>query len=76
MDQRFVAGLGNIYVNEVLFSSKINPYKKCFNLNSKEILRLIKNIKLLLNQAIKKGGSSIKNFKAADGIEGFISTKI
>ena len=54
MDQRFVAGLGNIYVNEVLFSSKINPYKKCFNLNSKEILRLIKNIKLLLNQAIKR----------------------
>ena len=75
MDQRFVAGLGNIYVNEVLFSSKINPYKKCFNLNSKEILRLIKNIKLLLNQAIKKGGSSIKNFKAADGIEGSFQQK-
>tara|TARA_B100001769_G_C21871113_1_gene471393 strand:+ start:58 stop:717 length:660 start_codon:yes stop_codon:yes gene_type:complete len=75
MDQRFVAGLGNIYVNEVLFLAKINPYKKSSNLNNFEIHKLIKNIKLVLHKAIIKGGSSIKNFKSVDGEKGAFQQK-
>ena len=41
MDQAFVSGLGNIYVNEVLFASKIYPLRICSRLNKKEIKNLI-----------------------------------
>ena len=63
MDQTFVSGLGNIYVNEVLFMSKINPLRICNSLNKKEIKNLILNIKKILRFSISKGGSSIKDFK-------------
>ena len=62
MDQTFVAGLGNIYVNEVLFLSKIHPQKLCNKLSSKDINNLINSIKKVLKQSIKLGGSSIKNY--------------
>ena len=41
MDQTFVCGLGNIYVNEALFMSKINPFRICKKLNKNEIKNLI-----------------------------------
>ena len=62
MDQTFVCGLGNIYVNEVLFMSKIKPSRKCNNLNNNEIKNLIMNIRKILKFSISKGGSSIKDF--------------
>ena len=70
MDQTFVSGLGNIYVNEALFLSKINPLKNCNSLNAKEIKILINNIKKILQFSISKGGSSIQNFKNAYGKSG------
>ena len=48
MDQTFVSGLGNIYVNEALFMSKIKPLRTCKNLNKNEIKNLILNIKKIL----------------------------
>ena len=70
MDQTFVSGLGNIYVNEALFLSKIHPLRQCSNLDRKSIKNLIYNIRKLLKISIKQGGSSIKNFKNADGKSG------
>ena len=70
MDQRFVSGLGNIYVNEVLFLSKINPLKPCYDLTAKDIKSLIFNIKKVLKFSISKGGSSIKDFKNTSGDTG------
>jgi formamidopyrimidine-DNA glycosylase len=70
MDQTFVSGLGNIYVNEVLFMSKIFPLRKCNNLRKNEIIALIFNIKKILKTAISKGGSSIKNYQSALGKSG------
>jgi len=70
MDQSFVSGLGNIYVNEVLFLSRINPIRACNNLRKKEILSLILNIKKILKFSISRGGSSIKDFKNAYGQSG------
>ena len=70
MDQTFVSGLGNIYVNEVLFLSKINPLKICSNLKTNEIKSLIKNIKKTLKLSILKGGSSIRDFKNSFGKSG------
>ncbi len=70
MDQTFVSGLGNIYVNEALFMSKIKPTRSCCSLSKNEIKRLIKNIKKVLKSSISKGGSSIKDFKNVLGKSG------
>ena len=67
MDQTFVSGLGNIYVNEVLFMSKILPLRSCNNLSKIEINTLILNIKKILRFSISKGGSSIRDFKNTSG---------
>ena len=71
MDQKYVSGLGNIYVNEILFLSSINPRKLIFKLNKIEILRILKNTKKILNDSIIQGGSSIKDFKGISGKEGY-----
>jgi formamidopyrimidine-DNA glycosylase len=70
MDQNFVSGLGNIYVNEALFMSKINPLRICGNLTHNETKSLIFNIKKVLRLSILKGGSSIKDFKNIHGKSG------
>ncbi len=70
MDQSFVSGLGNIYVNEALFASKISPLKQCNNLSSKEMKKLILNIQKILKISISRGGASIKDFKDTSGKKG------
>ena len=70
MDQTFVSGLGNIYVNEVLFLSGINPLRECSSLSDKEVNNLIINIKSVLKLSIAEGGSSIKDFKHTSGKTG------
>jgi len=70
MDQTFVSGLGNIYVNEVLFMSRIKPFRICNSLNKNETKNLILNIKKILKIAISKGGSSIRNFQDTLGKSG------
>ena len=70
MDQTFVSGLGNIYVNEALFMSKIYPLRECSSLNENEIKNLIFSIKKILRLSISKGGSSIKDYKNILGKSG------
>ena len=70
MDQTFVSGLGNIYVNETLFMSKIKPLRACSGLSKNEIKNLIFNIKKILRFSISKGGSSIRDFKNTLGKSG------
>ena len=69
-DQTFVSGLGNIYVNEALFMSKIKPLRRCNSLNKTEVKKLILNIKKILKLSILKGGSSIKDFQNSRGKSG------
>ena len=70
LDQNFVSGIGNIYANEILYHSRINPLKLAKNLNNKEIRKLARYSKFVLNLSIKFGGSSIKDFKNTKGISG------
>ena len=70
IDQNFVSGIGNIYANEILFYSKINPFKKGENISNYEINKILKISKSVLNKAIKKGGSSIRDFKNSKGKKG------
>ena len=70
MDQKFVSGLGNIYVNEILFLSKIRPNRNINKLQIFEIKNIIFNTKKVLKKAILYGGSSIKNFSNSEGKKG------
>ncbi len=63
MKNNILSGIGNIYSNESLFSSKILPYRKSKSLNYIEIKKLVKNIKIILKKAIIAKGTTIKNFK-------------
>jgi len=70
MDQKFVSGLGNIYVNEILFFSGIKPSKKTENLSNLEIKKILKFTKKILSKAITLGGSSIRDFSSGSGKKG------
>ena len=67
LDQKFVSGIGNIYASEILYESKVNPKKKSCNLSDRELKKIIKYSKIVLNNSIKKGGSSIRNFVNTSG---------
>ena len=70
MDQKFISGLGNIYVNEILFFSGIRPSKKIGKLRDAEIQKIIKFSKKIIFKAIMLGGSSIKDFSSSSGKKG------
>jgi len=70
LDQKFVSGIGNIYANEILYLSKINPNRKASLLKKNDCKKIIVNSKRVLLNAIKKGGSSIRDFKNTLGKEG------
>ena len=70
LDQNFISGIGNIYASEILYLSKINPSKKGKSINKAECEKIFNNSKLVLLNAIKRGGSSIRNFKDLSGKKG------
>tara|TARA_A100001234_G_scaffold216697_1_gene223013 strand:- start:449 stop:1312 length:864 start_codon:yes stop_codon:yes gene_type:complete len=70
LDQKFVSGIGNIYACEILFASKINPFKKASLISEKECKKIILNSKKILLKSISKGGSSIRDFKDISGVQG------
>ena len=70
LDQKLVSGLGNIYVNEILYQAKVNPFKKSCRINLNENKRIVKYSKIILNKAIHFGGSSIRDFKGINGKSG------
>ncbi len=70
MDQKCVSGLGNIYVNEILFRSGIQPTRMVNQLKNFEIEKIIKFSKKILKNAIKFGGSTIKDFSSENGKKG------
>ena len=70
MDQKFLSGLGNIYVNEILFFSNVKPTRKITTLKNIEIKKIIFTTKKILKKAISLGGSSIKNFLSSSGKTG------
>ena len=70
IDQKFVSGIGNIYASEILFLSKIIPTKHAMKLSKNECKKIITFSKGVLNKAIQKGGSSIRDFKNVSGENG------
>jgi formamidopyrimidine-DNA glycosylase len=71
LDQRIVAGLGNIYVCEVLFRTGIHPASKAGELSHKRVASLVPEIRDVLGEAIDAGGSSLRDYRQTDGDLGY-----
>ena len=70
LDQTIIVGIGNIYADEVLFLSKINPVTKCSDLTKKDLGAIIENTKIVLEKAIASGGTTIRTYMASEGVHG------
>ncbi len=71
LDQRIVAGLGNIYVCETLFRAKISPKRKAGRIAAPRVAAMVAIIRTVLEEAIAAGGSSLRDFRQADGELGY-----
>ncbi|MDI1228039.1 MAG: bifunctional DNA-formamidopyrimidine glycosylase/DNA-(apurinic or apyrimidinic site) lyase [bacterium] len=75
MDQELVVGVGNIYASEALFRAGIDPKRAANKIKPDEITQLIACIRAVLKQAIKAGGSSLRDYVQADGELGYFQDK-
>ena len=76
LDQSFVAGVGNIYADEILFASNVYPLKRSCRLTDDDIKNIIKYTRSILKSSIKAGGTTIKSFASIDHISGRFQQKL
>jgi len=70
LDQTIVTGLGNIYVDEVLFASRVSPLRTVGDLEDEEVKLVYENIKVILKNAIDNRGTTFNNYVDASGRKG------
>ena len=71
LDQRIVAGLGNIYVCEALHRARIGPATAAGRISARRLVGLVEAVKAVLTEAIAAGGSTLRDYAAADGALGY-----
>ncbi len=76
LDQSFIAGLGNIYVDEALFRAGLNPTRLAREVTVTEAQKLMREAGKVLNEAIKQGGTTFQSFKDSTGQKGNYSQKL
>lgn len=76
LDQTIINGLGNIYANEVLFWSKINPFRNTSSINKKEAEKIIDSAKKIIADAYLCGGTTIKSYTSSLGVIGHYQDKL
>lgn len=74
LDQGVVAGLGNIYVDELLFRCGIHPRRRSSRLERPQIERMVRQMRRLLERAIEAGGSTLRDYVSANGQRGRFQT--
>lgn len=70
LDQKFIAGVGNIYANEALYKARINPEKRASELSENEVTRLLHDLKSVLHVGLMTGGASDQTYVDAFGSSG------
>lgn len=70
LDQSIIVGIGNIYADEILFLSRINPLTLASELDDNDLDNIIKYIKEVLSSAIKSGGTTIRSYTSEEGVHG------
>ena len=76
MNSQVVVGVGNIYASESLFRAHIRPTRMAGKITKAEATRLVKVIKDVLKEAIKQGGTTLRDFTASDGKPGYFKQKL
>jgi len=76
LDQTVVVGLGNIYVDEALFRAGIHPERTASSLNEEELIELQREIVLTLQEAVDKGGSTIRSYVNSQGQIGMFQLEL
>ncbi len=76
LDQTIISGLGNIYANEVLFASKINPFKKGSEITKKEAQNIVKSSARIIKRAMELGGTTIKSYTSSLGVTGHFQQEL
>lgn len=70
LDQHFVAGIGNIYADEILFACSIRPGRSCKRLTKDDMEHIIEHTRRILKEAIKAGGTTIRSYTSSLGVTG------
>ena len=70
LDQSIISGIGNIYADEILFKSNINPLRYGKDLNDSDLLNIIKNTRTILSKSIENGGTTIRSYTSSLGVIG------
>src|SRR5574344_2179430 len=70
LDQTIITGIGNIYDDEILFMSHINPYRSVNTLTDTNLKDIITNTRIVLEHAIKLGGTTIRTYESSEGVHG------
>ena len=76
LDQSIIAGIGNIYADEILYLSKINPERNGCDLTKKNLTDIITNTRHVLEESIKLGGSTIHTYSSVDGVTGMFQQQL
>ena len=76
LDQKIIAGIGNIYASEILFKSKVKPDRSANSLKSEDLKLIIISTKVILEKSINKGGTTIRNHKQPDGKLGYFKQSL
>jgi formamidopyrimidine-DNA glycosylase len=70
LDQRVVAGLGNIYADEALWRARVNPLRRANGVTSEEVTRITRAVRVALRTGIERQGSTLRDYAAPDGASG------
>lgn len=76
LDQSIIVGIGNIYADEILFLSKINPEAKASQIPKVKLQAIIDNTRKVLGEAINYGGTTIKSYESSEGVHGRFQNKL
>ena len=70
MDQKIIAGIGNIYSDEILWDAQVNPFRDIKTLKEKELKKIYKSMRKILKKGIRVKGDSVSDYRKIDGTEG------
>ena len=76
IDQKIIAGIGNIYASEILYKAKINPLRKVNSLSQNDLNSIITFTKIILKKSIDLGGTTIRDHMQPDGSLGYFKQKL
>ena len=76
LDQSIITGIGNIYDDEILIMSGINPNRSASKITKEECNKIISNTRIVLEKAIKLGGTTIKSFTSSEGVHGLFQNEL